>query len=275
MRRIVAFVTVLVAAGSAACGDAGSAERDGTPVLDLASAELIDLTHAWDGSTIYWPTATTRFRLDTLAYGQTEGGYFYAANAFSTPEHGGTHLDAPIHFAEGGQAADALPLERLVGPAVVIDIRVQAEADRDYVLTPADVLAFEQQHGPIAAGSIVLLRTGWSRHWPDAAAYLGSDVPGDASNLHFPAYGETSARLLIDERHVAALGADVASIDHGASTDFMVHRIANGAGAPGFENLMNLDRLPPTGAWIIALPMKIAGGSGGPLRAIAAVPRSN
>jgi kynurenine formamidase len=120
----------------------------------------------------------------------------------------------------------------------------------------------------------VLLRTGWSRFWPDRKAYLGDDRPNDASNLHFPSYGVEATRLLVEERRVGALGVDVASIDYGASQDFMVHRIANGANVPGFENLTNLEQLPPTGALVIALPMKIEGGSGGPLRAIAIVPRA-
>ncbi|MCI0434049.1 MAG: cyclase family protein [Gemmatimonadetes bacterium] len=243
--------------------------------LDLAAAELIDLTHRFDASTVFWPTAPSRFRLDTLSYGPTEGGFFYSAFTLSTPEHGGTHLDAPIHFAQGGAAVDAIPLDQLVAPAVVLDVSAQAAANRDYLLSVEDVTAFEAAHGPIAPGTIVLLFTGWSRHWPDAAAYLGSAVAGDASDLHFPSFGVDAARLLVEDRRVAALGADVASIDYGPSTDFMVHRIANGAGVPGFENLTNLDRLPPTGAWVIALPMKIGGGSGGPLRAIAAVPRTN
>jgi kynurenine formamidase len=148
----------------------------------------------------------------------------------------------------------------------------KAAADADYLLSAADVAAFEREHGEIAAGTIVLLRTGWSSRWPDRKAYLGDDTPGDASKLHFPSFGADAARLLVEERRVAALGADVASIDHGPSTDFMVHRIAGAANVPGFENLTNLDQLPPTGATVIALPMKIDGGSGGPLRAIAIVP---
>jgi kynurenine formamidase len=141
-------------------------------------------------------------------------------------------------------------------------------------LTTQDVLQFEKQHGPIARGTIVLLRTGWSRHWPNAKAYLGDDTPGDASKLSFPSYGPESAKLLVEERGVAALGIDTASIDYGRSTDFQVHRIAAARNVPGFENLTNLDRLPARGATVIALPMKIEGGSGGPLRAIALVPRS-
>ena len=239
--------------------------------LDLATAELVDLTHAFNAQTIYWPTSTATFRHDSLAWGMTPGGWFYSSFALSTPEHGGTHLDAPIHFAEGGQSAEAIPLNKLVAPAVVID--VSAKATADYQLTVDDVTAFEREHGQIAAGTIVLLRTGWSRHWPDRKAYLGDDTPGDASKLRFPSFGADAARLLVEDRRVAALGADVASIDHGASTDFRVHRIAGASNVPGFENLTNLDRLPPKGATVIALPMKIERGSGGPLRAIAIIPR--
>lgn len=248
-------------------------ELPGGATLDLSNADVVDLTHAFDAQTIYWPTSPTRFELDTLSFGMTEGGWFYSANVLGTPEHGGTHLDAPVHFSESGEDASEVPLDRLVGPAVVIDVTEQAGGDTDYRLTSADVAAWEAEHGRIEEGSIVLLRTGWSSRWPDAGSYLGSTVPGDASNLHFPSYGEDAARVLVEERNVAVLGADVASIDYGASTDFIVHRVAAAANVPGLENLTNLDALPVRGAWVIALPMKIAGGSGGPLRAIALVPR--
>jgi kynurenine formamidase len=241
--------------------------------LDLTSARVIDLTHAYDERTLYWPSAANlHFELEQLAYGPTPGGYFYSANRFCTPEHGGTHLDAPIHFAEGKRTVDQIPVRQLVAPAVVIDVAAKAAADPDYRLTPADVEAFEQAHGRIAAGTLVLLRTGWSARWGDRKAYFGDDKPGDASNLHFPSYGAEAARLLVEERGVGALGVDTASIDHGPSKDFLVHRIAAAREVPGFENLTNLEQLPPTGAWLVALPMKVGSGSGGPLRAIALLP---
>ena len=131
----------------------------------------------------------------------------------------------------------------------------------------------EARHGRIRAGTIVLLHTGWDGFWPDRASYLGDSTQGDASNLHFPSYGEDAARLLVQEREMAVLGVDAASIDFGASADFVVHRVAAAADVPGLENLTNLGELPETGFLVIALPMKIEGGTGGPLRAIAVVPR--
>ena len=245
----------------------------GQQPLDVSNHRIVDLSHAYGPSTVYWPTSPSKFKLETLAQGRTEGGFFYSAYSICTPEHGGTHLDAPFHFSESGRTTEQIPLEQLVAPAVVIDVTARAAADRDYRLTPEDVVQFEKSHGRIAAGSIVLLRTGWSKHWPNTRAYLGDDTPGDASKLSFPSYGAEAAKLLVQERRVAALGIDTASIDYGRSKDFQVHRIAAAGNVPGLENLTNLDALPPRGATVIALPMKIEKGSGGPLRAIALVPK--
>ncbi|HEX6133182.1 MAG TPA: cyclase family protein [Longimicrobiales bacterium] len=263
-----------VAAGTT-CGPATPPAETGSASLDLARYEIVDLTHPFNDRTIYWPTSPSRFELDTLAHGPTPGGYFYSAYAFSTPEHGGTHLDAPVHFAAGRQSVDRIPVERLIAPAAVIDVHERADADPDYRLTADDVRAWEAQHGAIEPGTIVLLRTGWSERWPDRLRYLGDDTPGDATNLRFPSFGEDAARLLVEERRVTALGADVASIDYGRSTDFIVHRIAAEQNVFGLENLTALDRLPATGALLIALPVLIEGGSGGPVRVIALVPRAS
>ncbi len=262
MKRFTAFV----AAGMFASSTAAAQQ------IDLSSARIVDLTHSFNSQTIYWPTSPSAFKLDQLSRGQTEGGWFYSANSFSTPEHGGTHLDAPIHFAEKGQTSDLIPIDKLIGPAVVIDISGKSASDPDYRLTRDDVLAFERQHGRIREGTIVLLRTGWSARWPDRKRYLGDDTPGDATRLHFPGFGEAAAKLLVEERGAEALGVDVASIDYGQSKDFIVHRIAAARNVPGLENLTALDKLPPTGATVIALPMKIEGGSGGPVRVIAILP---
>jgi len=242
------------------------------PPLDLAAARIVDLTHPFDATTLYWPNADSGFELKPLHAGPTPGGWYYASNVFCAPEHGGTHLDAPIHFAEGGETADAVPLSRLIAPIVLIDVSKQVAADADYRLSVEDVAKWERAHGIIPEGVAVLLRTDWSSRWPDRKSTFGDDAPGRTDRLHFPAYGKEAAELLVRARKVAALGLDTPSLDHGPSTDFPAHRIAAGANVPGLENLTGLDQLPPTGAWLVALPMKIAGGSGGPLRVVALLP---
>ncbi len=264
---VAAFVLTIAALSSWPSESSGQA-------LDLNAYWLIDLTHPFNEETFYWPTSPSGFKLERLSFGPTEAGFFYAANSFCAPEHGGTHLDAPIHFSEKGHTADQIPLRQLVAPAVVIDVSGKAAGDRDYRLTREDVLAFEEEHGRIASGTIVLLRTGWSLYYDDRKKYFGDDKPGDASNLHFPSYGEDAARVLVEDRKVAAIGVDTPSIDYGPSKDFPVHRLANGADVPGLENLARLDEVPATGATLFALPMMIEGGSGGPLRAVALVPRA-
>ncbi len=174
----------------------------------LARATWVDLTYAFDSTTIYWPTAKP-FRLEVVSAQRTPAGYYYAANNFAAAEHGGTHLDAPVHFAEGRHTTDQIPLDQLVGPALVVDVSVQAEADRDYRITPADLVAWERAHGPIAAGTIVLFRTGWGSRWPDRARYLGTTKTGPAAvpELHFPGIHLDAARGLV-ARHVRAVGID-------------------------------------------------------------------
>jgi kynurenine formamidase len=229
---------------------------------------LVDLTYPFDARTVYWPTSTP-FRLRRVARGRTGAGYWYAANDFSAAEHGGTHLDAPIHFAENAWTTDQVPLGRLIGPAAVIDIRARAQDDADAELTVADLEAWERENGRIPPGAIVLLYSGWGARWPDAARYLGSSARGSAANLHFPGFSRAGAEFLTRERSIDAVGTDTASIDPGRSRDFLAHRIFAAANVPALENVANLDRLPPAGAVVIALPMKIGGGTGGPVRVMA------
>jgi kynurenine formamidase len=234
---------------------------------------LVDLSHAYDAQAIFWPTARP-FRLEKVADGMTPGGYYYAANDFFTSEHGGTHVDSPIHFAQGHQTVDQIPLERLVGAAIVVDVRDAAAQDADYQVTTADLQRAEARDGRIPDRAIVLIRTGFSTRWPDAAAYLGTAERGEAgaAKLHFPGLHPDAAAWLIANRSIAAIGIDTASIDYGRSTRFETHRALFARDIPAFENLANLDRLPARGAHVVALPMKIAGGSGAPLRAIAILP---
>lgn len=238
------------------------------------AGELVDLSHTYAADAIFWPTAET-FRLDKVADGITPAGYYYASNNFFTSEHGGTHLDAPVHFAKGKQAADEVPLERLVGPAHVIDVTEKSNANADYQLTVDDLQAWEKQNGQIPSDAILLLRTGFSKRWPDAAKYLGTAERGEAAvaKLHFPGLHRDAAKWLVANRPIKAIGIDTASIDYGQSKLYESHRVLYEQNIPAFENLTSLERLPVKGAYVVALPMKIKGGSGAPLRAIAILPQ--
>ena len=237
------------------------------------SGQIIDLSHVYDDTTIFWPTSEP-FRLEKTADGITPQGYYYASNNIHTAEHGGTHLDAPLHFAQGAQAVDAIPIERFVGPVVVVDVVAQANADRDYQVTTEDLQRAEREQAPIPQNAILLIRTGFSQRWPDAARYLGTAArgPDAVRDLHFPGLHPDAARWLVANRPVKAVGIDTASIDYGQSTLYESHRTLFERNVPAFENLTSLERLPSRGAFIVALPMKIGGGSGAPLRAVAIVP---
>jgi kynurenine formamidase len=260
---------VIALALVAACSRAAT-----PPAAPFPSGELVDLSHVYDHTTIFWPTSD-RFRLEKVADGVTDAGFYYAANNFFTSEHGGTHLDAPVHFARGAQALDQIPLERFIGAAVVIDVVEQSERNAEFQVTMDDFLRAEREQGPVPADAIVLIRTGFSRRWPDAARYLGTAERGANAvrNLHFPGLHPDAARWLVANRPIKAIGIDTASIDYGQSTLYESHRALFERNVPAFENLTALERLPARGAVVVALPMKIGGGSGAPLRAVAIVPR--
>lgn len=236
----------------------------------IPAGRVVDLSHAFDASSVYWPTAEP-FKLETDFEGVTDKGYFYSAYRYSAAEHGGTHLDSPIHFAKGRHTVDEIPLDQLMGPAVVVDVTKQAANNPDYQVTVADLQNWERTNGRIANGTIVLLRTGFGKHYPDRKKYLGTDERGaDAvPKLHFPGLHPDAARWLTQNRSIKAIGLDTASIDYGQSTLFESHRILFDKNIPAFENVANLDQLPMKGFSVIALPMKIKGGSGGPLRIVA------
>jgi kynurenine formamidase len=268
MRHSLLLSLILIVA--TACSQ--SAPPPAAPAM-FPSGELVDLSHTYDKTTIFWPTAAP-FVLETVSAGMTPGGYYYAANNFATSEHGGTHLDSPVHFAEGKSTVDRIALDRLVGPAVVIDVTAASDANPDYLITTADIERAEKEDGPIPANAILLLRTGFSRRWPDAAKYLGTAERGEAAvaKLHFPGLHPDAAKWIVANRPIRAIGIDTASIDNGQSTLYESHRALFANEIPAFENLTSLERLPRRGAFVVALPMKIGGGSGAPLRAIAIVP---
>lgn len=272
-RRLATFATLL--AGVIATDTPVADEPRTQPTATSKGADIasrsVDLTYAFDEHTIYWPTDRS-FHWEKTKWGASADGHWYASANFAASEHGGTHLDSPIHFGEGQKTTDQIPLTRLIGPAVVVDVRDPCTKDRDFRLRVSDLEAWESAHGPIPDGAIVVVRTGWGRFWPDKARYLGTDRPGDTANLHFPGISREAAEWLVSRRKVSGVGIDTASLDYGPSADFIAHRILNGADIYGLENVASLEKVPEVGATLIALPMKIKGGSGGPTRIIAILP---
>jgi kynurenine formamidase len=236
----------------------------------LPTGRVVDLSYAFDSDTVYWPTAET-FKLEKDFEGVTDKGYYYSAYRYMAAEHGGTHIDAPVHFAKGRNSVDQIPLEQLMGPGLVVDVAAKCAVNPDYLVSIDDFQNWEKQNGKIPSGSIVFLRTGFGKYYPDRKKYLGTDERGAAAvaKLHFPGLDPNAARWLTQNRSIKAIGLDTASIDRGQSTLFESHRALFEKDIPAFENVANLDQLPLLGFSVIALPMKIKGGSGGPLRIVA------
>lgn len=236
----------------------------------LESGKWIEITYEFSDKTLYWPTADG-FNLDTAFVGTTEAGFYYEAFTYCAAEHGGTHLDAPVHFAKGKWATDEIPLDNLIGEAIVIDVTDSSLKNADYLISIEDIELWEKKNNSIPDNAVLLFRTGYGKFYPDAKKYLGTDErgAGAVSKLHFPSIHPEAAAWLIKNRKIKSVGIDVASVDYGQSKDFKTHQIIYGQNIPGFENVANMDKLPVKGAYIFALPMKIKGGSGGPLRIIA------
>lgn len=243
-----------------------------TPNL-FPSGTIVDLSHPYNKETVYWPTAEG-FRLSVDAAGFTEAGYYYMANSFCTSEHGGTHVDAPIHFAAERHTMEQVPLENMMGQAIVVDVTEQAAQDRDYQIDVAALVAWEAVHGPLPDGSIVLFRTGFAQYWPDRVRYMGTDERGPeaVAKLHFPGLHPEAAAWMIANRNIKAVGIDTPSIDFGQSSLYESHQLLFKENIPAFENVGRMDTLPAKDFVVIALPMKIEGGSGAPLRIIAILP---
>ncbi|BFP42048.1 cyclase family protein [Flavobacteriaceae bacterium GF1] len=250
-----------------------SKEINGSSNENVLGGKLVDLSHTYSHETVYWVTARL-FQLDTVFSGFTDKGYYYSANNFSTAEHGGTHIDAPIHFAEKGQTVDEIPLTKLVGPAIKIDISSKALDNPDYLISINDLMEWEaREKTKIPEGSIVLLQTGFARYYPDRIRYMGTAARGILAikELHFPGLSPEAAKWIVEQRNIHAIGIDTPSIDYGQSEFFESHVTLLSQNIPAFENLTNLDKLPSRGFEIIALPMKIKGGTGAPLRIVALV----
>jgi len=270
--KSIPFVIIFSFALLTNCNDYSSQTQESTSTTqtEVSQSQIIDLTHEFSDETIYWVTAK-EFELDTVYKGETDKGFYYSAYNFATAEHGGTHIDAPIHFSKNGQTVDEIPLEHLIGNAIKIDVSSKAINNPDYQISIDDFLNWEHKHGSIPNGSIVLLQTGFSKYYPDKKKYLGTDKRGEAAlkHLRFPGLSHEAANWLVNNRSIHAIGIDTPSIDHGQSQYFKSHIKLLERNIPAFENVTNLNKLPQKGFKIIALPMKIKGGSGAPLRIIA------
>lgn len=231
---------------------------------------IVDLTYPFNEHTIYWPTEKG-FHLEKFFSGVTPQGYFYSAFHFCAPEHGGTHMDAPRHFAQQGRTVDKIPVNQLMGDAVVIHVEKNVVDHPDYAITVADIQTFETKYRPIQPQDIVLFYTGWGQYWHDKKQYLGSDVFGDVAHLHFPGLSPAAAQYLVT-KHIKGVGLDTPSLDPGPSKDFLAHQIILRANLYGLENVAHLEVLPAMGSKLIVAPMKIEGGSGAPTRIFALMP---
>ena len=230
--------------------------------IALGRARIVDLTHAINADLPPWPGDKKSFEAIPNASVEKDG---YFTRSFWMLEHYGTHLDAPVHFPPGKTTVDRIPVERLIGAAVVIDVRKEGERDPDYRLPVARVHEWERAHGEISAGAIVLLHTGRASLWPDANSYRGMDSAG---MMHFPGFSVEAVKYLISRR-VSGIGADAMSVDAGNSADYEVHHFALGSDLFQIENLADLSALPEAGALLIVAPIKLEGGSGGPCRVFA------
>jgi len=268
MKKTIYLLTLLLLAS---CTQKDKKTSDAAKLLEiLQEAEWVDLSYDFEESTLFWPT-NVPFTFDTVFYGKTDKGYFYSSFKHTFEEHGGTHFDAPIHFSANKNTIEKIPLDQLKGPGAVINVSEKALNNPDYLISIEDFEAWEALHGKIQDGAIVLVYTGHGQYYHNREKYLGTNLTGPEAvpELHFPGLSAEAAKWLVENRNIHAIGLDTPSIDYGQSTDFMAHRILFEHDLTAYENLANLEKLPAVGSYIIAMPMKIKGGSGAPLRIVA------
>jgi kynurenine formamidase len=266
VQLVLAAMVILVAACGAPQDRATETEPDRLQQLFDGAIQVIDLTHALSSEGPHWPSASGNPFVYEVRSAHDSGAT--SMGAYSTPEHHGTHIDAPIHSADGQPSVDQLEAGDLFGPIALIDVAEQCAADADYQLSRDDILAWETAHGALPAGAVVLMYTGWSQKWSDFDAYKNQDAEG---RMHFPGFSEEAARFLIDERDIRGIGVDTLSAD-AAVAGFGTHRTINGSGKYQLENVANLHLVPQSGAYLIVAPIKIEGGSGGQVRLFAVNP---
>jgi len=271
----IALLTILVIASTASASPTGKDKSNAgcmNRVLDRLSKDqltVVDLSHVLNSKTpdFFGDHDIYHFEHKTLV---KDSGY--STGTFQTPEHFGTHVDAPVHFAKGSESLDQISIKRLVVPAVVIDIRKQVETNPDCMLTESMIEDWEKEHGRIPDNAAVLLLTGWSKRWDSEQQYRN---PDSKNQMHFPSYSGEAVKFLIEKRKVNAIGVDTLSIDPGVSTTYPVHKISAQNNVYGIENLNNLDQLPAKGILLFCGPLALEGGTGCPARVVAMIDQSN
>jgi kynurenine formamidase len=237
--------------------------------IQSGQIEVVDLTHPLDDQAPYWPEGSGPSPFHAkVAASFDKGGYF--GRDLEMPEHFGTHMDAPAHFDPRGITLDQIPVTQFLRAAMVIDVSESAKSNVDYRVTAQDLKNWEKHNGAIPSGAVVFFLTGWAQRWPSQKDYMNQDIQG---TLHFPGLSVEAARYLLDHSHPVAIGIDTASIDYGPSQNFEVHHLTMPSGLYHLENVANLDRLPARGAYVVALPMMLRGGSGSPTRVLALMPK--
>jgi len=272
-RYLPLAVAVVAFAGCARPSAERPGDSDETAAVDRlaqlfdGSLPVVDLTHALSTDGPHWPTAAGNPFSYEVRSAHDSGAV--SMGAYSTPEHHGTHIDAPIHSADGQPSVDQLDAGDLFGPVALIDVAAQCAADADYQLSRDDILAWESNHGQLPPGAVVLMYTGWSEKWTDFDAYKNQDEEG---RMHFPGFSADASRFLVEERDIRGIGIDTLSVDAADAAGFPSHGIVNGSGRYHLEDVANLHLVPQSGAYLIVAPIKIEGGSGGQVRLFAVVP---
>lgn len=235
----------------------------------ISGLRIVDLTHAHSDETIAWPTYPDINH--TILYRGMYTDFWLEQNYYRTPDHAGTHLDAPAHFKENAERTHSIPMEKLVGPGVVINVKEKVKINKDYLVSVQDLVVWESKYGQIPKGAVVLMNSGWDKFHPNKSLVFGTRNTTDPNTFHFPSFHEDAADWLVKNRKIHILGVDTPSTDFAQSATYPVHLILAKAGISGLENVANLDMIPEHGTMVFAAVFKLYDGSGGPTRVFATI----
>lgn len=227
---------------------------------------FIDLTHELKEGILSFP-GHQKFNVTKHAVEDPE---WLAWNDICMNEHSGTHLDAPYHFNRTKWHVHEIPLDHLVGPAVVINITSRAAEHQGAALLTEDIMDWERAHGQIPDGSIVFILSGWDKYWQTHDQYLGNTAENTFPTNH-PGISPEAAKWLVERRKIVGVGVDTASVDAGSANGSPTHHIFAEANIYCIENVVNLGLLPPEGATVHAFPLNIYDGTGSPARVVASI----